>query len=47
MSREEHSGDFIFPVLSWKDKLKGKDGLCEETQKSSVRLREALRLRMP
>lgn len=39
MSREEHSGDFIFPVLSWKDRVKGKVGLYGETQKVSVRLR--------
>lgn len=38
MHREEHSGDFIFPVLSWKDKVKGKDELYEETQNVSVRL---------
>lgn len=35
----ENSGDFIFPVLSWKDTVKGKDGLYERTQKVSVRLR--------
>lgn len=27
MSREEHSGDFILPVLHWKEEAKGKDGL--------------------
>lgn len=39
MSRQQHSGDFIFPVLSWKDKVKSKEGLYEETQNVSVRLR--------